>query len=233
MTTELVVTGTEGAVRTITLNRPERKNALTGPLVEAMREALQAAVDDPQVNVILIQGAGGALCSGLDLKEFGAEPQPEWVKGFGDNWAAFHLAMYECPKPTVCALERFAINAGSALALSTDFVVMGDDAFLHVGEVLMGRAAPMNLAWLQLKGGRRLITELAVLGRRMDATWLERNGMVHCVVPGGQVQSAALELATELSKLPAETTAHMKSEIRRFEAGVTPGSLFKPAARQT
>lgn len=231
MTTELVVTGTEGAVRTITLNRPERKNALTGPLVEAMRDALQAAVDDPGVNAILIQGAGGALCSGLDLKEFGAEPQPDWVQGFGDNWAAFHLAMYECPKPTVCALERFAINAGSALALSTDFVVMGESAFLHVGEVLMGRAAPMNLAWLQLKGGRRLITELAVLGRRMDAAWLESNGVVHRVVPNEQVLQAALDLATELAELPAETTAHMKSEIRRFEAGVAPRSLFTPARR--
>jgi enoyl-CoA hydratase/carnithine racemase len=231
MTEDLVQTGTEGAVRTITLNRPERKNALTGPLVVAMQSALDDAIADESVNSILIRGAGGALCSGLDLKEFGADPQPEWVSGFAQQWAGFHLAMYNCPKPTVCALERFAINAGSALALSTDFIVMGEGAFLHVGEVLMGRAAPMNLAWLQLKGGRRLITELAILGRRMDAGWLERNGIVHRLVPDEQVGQAAMELATELSELPGETTALMKAEIRRFEAGIVPETLFRPAPR--
>lgn len=229
MTEDLVLTGTEGAVRTITLSRPERKNALTGPLVVAMRSALDNAIADESVNSILIRGAGGALCSGLDLKEFGADPQPEWVPGFGEQWAGFHLAKYECPKPTVCALERFAINAGSALALSTDFIVVGEGAFLHVGEVLMGRAAPMNLAWLQLKGGRRLITELAILGRRMDARWLERNGIVHAVVPDAEVGEAAQSLAKELAALPSETTALMKREIRRFEAGVEPESLFRPA----
>jgi enoyl-CoA hydratase/carnithine racemase len=232
MTEELVVTVTESAVRTITLNRPERKNALTGPLVQAMRSALDAAIADSNVNAIVFRGAGGALCSGLDLKEFGADPQPEWVPGFGQQWAAFHRAMYECPKPTVCALERFAINAGSALALSADFIVMGDGAFLHVGEVLMGRAAPMNLAWLQLRGGRRLITELALLGRRMDAAWLERNGLAHRVVPDSDVIQAAHELAGELAVLPSDTTALMKAEIRRFEAGVDPASLFSAMPRR-
>ncbi|HMO66049.1 MAG TPA: enoyl-CoA hydratase/isomerase family protein [Verrucomicrobiota bacterium] len=228
MTEQPIRTETEGAVRTIVLNRPERKNSLTGPLVTALRAALAEAVANDAVNVILFRGEGGALCSGLDLSEFRADPPPEWLPGFNREWAGFHLDMYNCPKPAVCALERYAINAGSSFALASDFLVMGETAFLHVGEVAMGMAAPMNLAWLQLRGGRQLITELALLGRRMSADWLYQRGLVHAVVPDADVVTAAMALATELAALPPQTTALMKAQIRRFEAGIAPEQLFAP-----
>jgi 2-(1,2-epoxy-1,2-dihydrophenyl)acetyl-CoA isomerase len=220
----------DGAVRTIVLNRPERKNSLIGPLVTGLRGALADAIGDESVHVIVYRGEGGALCSGLDLKEFRADPPPDWLPGFNREWAGFHLDMYNCPKPTVCALERYAINAGSSFALANDFVVMGESAFLHVGEVAMGMAAPMNLAWLQLRGGRKAITELALLGRRMSADWLERRGLVHAVVPDGEVVAAAQALAQELAGLPPQATALMKAQMRRFEAGISPEQLFAPRA---
>lgn len=231
MTDALILTETEGAVRTIVLNRPERKNSLTGPLVVQMRAALAEAVADEAVRCIVFRGEGGALCSGLDLKEFRAEQPPEWVAGFNKEWAGFHLEMYRCPKPTVCALERYAINAGSALALSADFLVMGETAFLHVGEVAMGMAAPMNLAWLQLRGGRQLIAEMALLGRRMDAVWLERRGLVHTAAPDAEVVAEAQRLAGEIAELPPHATALMKEQIRRFEAGISVEELFAPRQR--
>lgn len=231
MTDALILTETDGAVRTIVLNRPERKNSLTGPLVVEMRAALAEAIADEAVRCIVFRGAGGALCSGLDLKEFRADPPPEWLPEFNKEWAGFHLEMYRCPKPTVGALERYAINAGSALALSADFLVMGEGAFLHVGEVAMGMAAPMNLGWLQLRGGRQLITEMALLGRRMNGVWLERRGLVHEVVADGDVVAEAQRLAAEIAELPPHATALMKEQIRRLEAGVTPEELFAPRAR--
>ncbi len=230
MTEQPVLTETDGALRTIILNRPDRKNSLTGPLVTAVRAALAEAVSDDSVNAILYRGAEGALCSGLDLKEFRADPPPEWLPGFNREWAGFHLDMYNCPKPTVCALERYAINAGSSFALANDFIVMGESAFLHVGEVAMGMAAPMNLAWLQLRGGRGAITELALLGRRMSGEWLERRGLVHAVVPDAEVVDKARELAQELAALPPQATSLMKAQMRRFEAGVEPEALFAPRA---
>lgn len=216
-------------VAEIVSNRPARKNALTGPLVDALRESFDAAVAHADVNAILFRGEGGAFCSGLDLDEFRADPPRDWLPEFPAKWAAFHLAMYRSPKPIVCALERYAINGGSSFALAADFLVMGESAFLQVGEVRMGMAAPMNLAWLQLRGGRQLLTELAVLGRRMDAAWMERRGLAHRVVPDADVAGAAREVAQELAALPAATVAHMKSEIRRFEGGgVSPEALFAP-----
>ncbi len=228
MTDQPILTETDGAVRTIVLNRPDRKNSLTGPLVIALRAALAEAIADDAVHAIVFRGEGGSLCSGLDLKEFRADPPPEWLPGFNAQWAGFHLDMYNCPKPTVCALERYAINAGSSFALSADFIVMGETAFLHVGEVAMGMAAPMNLAWLQLRGGRQLLTELALLGRRMSADWLERRGLVHAVVPDAEVVATANALAAEIAALPPQTTALMKAQIRRFEAGIAPEQLFAP-----
>lgn len=230
MTEQPVLTETDGAVRTIILNRPERKNSLTGPLVTALRAALAEAIADDTVNVILYRGSEGALCSGLDLKEFRADPPPGWLPGFNREWAGFHLDMYNCPKPTVCALECYAINAGSSFALANDFIVMGESAFLHVGEVAMGMAAPMNLAWLQLRGGRQAITELALLGRRMSAAWLERRGLVHAVVSDADVVAKATDLAEELAALPPQATTLMKAQIRRFEAGIAPEELFAPRA---
>lgn len=231
MTDELpILIENDGATRTIVLNRPDRKNSLTGPLVTGLRAALADAVADETVHAIVYRGEGGALCSGLDLKEFRADPPPEWLAGFNREWAGFHLDMYNCPKPTVCALERYVINAGSSFALANDFIVMGETAFLHVGEVAMGMAAPMNLAWLQLRGGRQSITELALLGRRMSADWLERRGLVHAVVPDAEVVATAQSLARELAALPPQATALMKAQMRRFEAGIAPEQLFAPRA---
>jgi len=88
----------------------------------------------------------------------------------------------------------------------------------------------MNLAWLQLRGGRQSITELALLGRRMSADWLERRGLVHAVVPDAEVVATAQSLARELAALPPQATALMKAQMRRFEAGIAPEQLFAPRA---
>ena len=133
-----------GGVAEIILNRPARKNAVTGPLARAAADAVDAASADAGVHVILLRGEQGVFCSGLDLKEFNAEPKPDWVAGFGDHWRGLHERLFACDKAVVCALEGFAINAGSALALSADYLVVGETAFLQVGEVRQGRPAPMK-----------------------------------------------------------------------------------------
>ena len=134
-----------GGVAEIVLNRPARRNAVTGPLAERLHAEIVAATEDDEVAVLLLRGAGGAFCSGLDLGEFRADPPPDWLPAFSNLWLDVHAALYDCPKPIVAALERFAINAGSALALAADLLVAGEQAFLHVGEVQMGMAAPMNM----------------------------------------------------------------------------------------
>ena len=121
----------DGAVAEIILNRPERKNAVTGPLAEAATAAVAQAEADPTVRVILLRGEGGVFSSGLDLKEFNAEPRPEWLPRFQGLWRGLHERLFACDKAVVCAMESYAINAGSALALSADYLIAGDTAFLQ------------------------------------------------------------------------------------------------------
>ena len=146
MATEQVLIERSGHVAEIILNRPERKNAITGPLARALQDAIEACSADGEVRVILLRGASGVFSSGLDLKEFNADPRPDWLPAFQATWRGVHERIYATDKAVVCALEGYAINAGSALALSADFIVAGEGAFLQVGEVRQGRPAPMNSA---------------------------------------------------------------------------------------
>ena len=138
----------EGAVAHIVLNRPERKNAVVQSMAEELAVAFATVSTDPQVRAVVLRGAGGSFCSGIDLKVAGSDLRAEPITA----WAAVHAARYRCGPPVVVAVERFAINAGAALALSGDLVVMGESAFLQVSEMAMGVAAPMCQAWLHLRG---------------------------------------------------------------------------------
>jgi enoyl-CoA hydratase len=197
----------------IALNRPERRNAVTGPLVAELRRAFA----DAGGATVLLRGEGGAFCSGLDLKEFNADPVPPWVAGFQGEWAGLHREIHAYPGLVVGALERFAINAGAALALSCDYLVAGEEAFLHVGEAKMGRPAPINFAWLYLRGGRRAITEVALRAERIPGPDLQRLGLAHAVVPDADVLERARTLAAELAELPAATIAVMKRTLAALE----------------
>lgn len=101
----------------VVLNRPRQRNAIDGPLGEGLAAAIRRADEDEAIEAVLLRGADGAFCSGLDLKAFNAEPPPDWMPRFGAIWRAAHTSIYECRKPIVAALERFAINGGAALAL--------------------------------------------------------------------------------------------------------------------
>ncbi|MCY4056782.1 MAG: enoyl-CoA hydratase/isomerase family protein, partial [Gammaproteobacteria bacterium] len=165
----------------VILNRPERRNAINGPLGEALTSAIRRADADDGVQAILFRGAEGAFCSGLDLKAFNAEPPPDWMPRFSTIWRGAHKAIFECRKPVVVALERFAINGGAALALAADLLVAGENAFLHVGEVRQGMAAPYNLAWLRFRHSESVAAQLTLTGRRFTGSELVALGVAYAV----------------------------------------------------
>ncbi len=219
-----------GARGELVLNRPARRNAVTGPMVEEMTKALASLIADAAVEVIVIRGEGGALCSGLDIKEFGADPQPPWVAGFHGRWADLHVALLECPKVIVVALERFGINAGSSLALSGDLMVAGEAAFLQIGEVRQSGPAPMNLAWLALRTTPAVANRLLLTGRRIPGPELELLGLAAEVVPDSQVLDRARALADELAGYPDDGPARAKASVRSvFAPGLDARSHFEMA----
>lgn len=213
----------------LVLARPQRKNAIIGPMVAELRAGL-AALLQGGARVIVLRGEGGAFCSGLDIDAFAQNPAPAWRQTFAADWAAWHLDLYRCPAVIVCALERFAINGGSSMVFASDLVVMGEEAFLLVGEAVQGMAAPMNVAWLRIKTTEAIAAQLTLAPRRMKSVELQRLGLVYEVVADADVATRAGAVAATLAGYPPSGIAEIKSHLRRLGNAGDGEAWFKPAA---
>ncbi len=200
----------------LVLNRPATKNAINGPFGERLAEHATALNADPSIGVVLLRGAEGAFCSGLDLKAFNADPAPAWQANFQSIWRAAHSALFNLNAALITGVERYAINGGAALALAGDFMVIGEAAFLQVGEVQQGMAAPYNLAWLRLRHSEALTVQVALLGKRIDGVTAVTMGLATESVADEQVLTRAQALACELAQYPEGALAHVKAVSRRY-----------------
>ena len=198
----------------VVLNRPERKNAIVGPLGAQLSAVIEEFNKDSAVRLILLRGAGGAFCSGLDLKEFNEEPRPGWIDDFQSIWRGAHRALFNCQKPIIGALERYAINGGAALALACDLLVVGQESFLQVGEAQIGMGAPYNLAWLGLRQTESTIAKIALTGKRINGEEMEKLGLATEVVPDERVLSEARKLAQDLAGYPRNGLFRIKAVMR-------------------
>lgn len=230
MADDVVYIERRGAVAEVVMNRPERKNAVTGPLAVGLRDAFRALADEDGVSVVLLRGAGGAFSSGLDLKEFNADPKPAWLGDFQTYWRGAHAAIYDCPKLIIGALERYAINGGGALALGCDLLVAGREAYLQVGEIQQGIGAPMNLAWLRLRHSEAVAARLALTGDRFTGDQLVAMGVAHAAVEDTNVIAEARSLAERLGAYPASGALAIKKTLRALWPGVDGAEWFARAA---
>lgn len=217
-----VIIERDGARVEVVLNRPERKNAVVQSMAVALGEAFAEVGADPQVRAVVLRGAGGSFCSGIDLKVAGSDLRAEPITA----WAAVHAARYRCRAPMVVAVERFAINAGAALALSGDLTVIGESAFLQVSEMAMGVGAPMCQAWLHLRGHSAAVADrVTFLADRISAADALRLGLVTEVVPDDEVLPRARALADRVAAYPPSGPAAVGAIWRRLR-----GELADPEA---
>jgi enoyl-CoA hydratase/carnithine racemase len=194
----------------LVLNRPGRRNALAPDSAAALREGLSTLLAGG-ARVVLLRGEGGTFCSGLDVDLFQAGAGAAWAA----DWTGFHRDLHACPAVVICALERYAINAGAALALGSDLMVAGEGAILTVGEAAIGMHAPMNLAWLRLKAPESVAAQLALGAGRMGGADLHRLGLAWALVPDGEVHDHARAAAIRMAGWPAGTLAGIKAALRR------------------
>lgn len=211
----------------VVLNRPERRNAIDGTLAADLQATLDAVRADASLRAVVLRGAGGSFCSGLDLKAFGAMPKPDWVAGFPACWRRVHATLASLDAVLIVALEKHAINGGAALALAGDLAVCGADAFLQVAEVRLGMAAPNNLAWLRLRHPASVAARLVLTGERVGADELLRLGVVTELVPPERVVPRCRERAAEIAGFPIEGVAALKAALRAAYAGTTPEAWFE------
>ncbi len=214
---------------TVVLNRPERKNAITGPLADQLAVAIDELSADTGIAGIVLRGADGAFCSGVDLKELQTVPQLPWVTEFQSSTRRMHIALFNCACPIVVALERYGINAGTSLALAGDFIVAGDNAFLQIGEIHQGAAIPMNAAWLRIKSSEHVLARMALLGDRVNADELLRLHLVHEVVPADEVRARAEEIAARFATFPDQSSRTIKAGMRAH-LDLDPESWFTSTA---
>lgn len=203
----------EGGVRIIRIDRPDKKNALTAGMYDAMAAALTSAKLAPGVHCIMIAGTPGAFCAGNDLEEF--RHAAESGEGLGDPVLRFLYAIASCEKPLVAAVNGLAIGVGTTMLLHCDYVVASHEArfatpFVNLG--LVPEAASSLLA-PRLMGPRRAFA-LLVMGEPLDATGAIASGLINAIADSADVEQRALEAAQKIVKLPPEAVLSSRRLMR-------------------
>lgn len=205
----------------ITLNRPETRNAIDMPTAEALADAAQALEQDHAIRAIVLRGASGAFCSGLDLQAL--RNHRDGLAGFAARWDRVHAALIASRKVWIVALERHAVNGGAALALAGDLLVCGEGAFMQIAEIRIGMNAPRNIAWLALRHGEAVAARLCLLGERVPATELLRLGIATEVVADEEVLARARAMAATVAGFPMEAVQTIKGTLRAASARMAVG----------
>jgi enoyl-CoA hydratase len=200
MSAEPVLYEVRDHVATLTLNRPEVRNAMNTALREAMLERVTALAVDDDVRVIVVTGAGDrAFSAGADIREF-VEPLPPTQFREQRRRVDFRQVMERCPQPIIAAIRGVALGGGLELALACDIRIAGDDAQLGLTEVnlaiIPGGGGTQRLPRLI---GRGKALEMILTGARIGAAEAHRLGLVERVVPAADVLTAAHALARELA----------------------------------
>lgn len=196
----------------LVLNRPEKLNAISVELRDALEAAFAAAIDDDRIRVIVIAGAGRAFCSGYDLSDAAPSTAWEWRDVLARDVAAT-LAIWSCPKPVIAQVHGYALAGGLELAMACDLIVAADDARLGEPEIRFG-SAPVTLLMPFLIGQKRT-RELLLTGDLVDAATAERIGLVNRVVPRAALASSVDELADRLARVPPDVMAPTKLMLNR------------------
>ncbi len=202
-----------GPVRTLTLNRPEARNALNLALLRALRAELSAAVEAPAVRCLVLTGAGKGFCAGADVKEW-AEAGPEAEAGLSPWVGEAHalvVELAESPLPTVAVLNGAAVGAGLDLALACDFRVAADDARFACAYTWMAYPPDVGGTWLLPRlVGLEQAKRFVYTGEFWDAQTALARGLVSEVVPRERLLEAGAELATMLASGPTVAIGHAK-----------------------
>ncbi len=199
--TLLVADGAHGA-RTLTLNRPERRNAIGPQMVGELHAALSAAFSDEAVRSVVLTGAGKAFCAGADFGQISEGPAP-LASGRGD-YAELLLALTRAPKPIIARVNGAAFGGGLGLVAASTFAVAAEGAELGTPEVNVGLFPMMIMAVLARLVPRRRLLEMMLLGERLKANEALGYGLLNRVVPADELDAAVEGLAAKVAqKSPA------------------------------
>jgi enoyl-CoA hydratase/carnithine racemase len=196
---DLVLTRAEPPVAALTLNRPEKRNALSAEVFAALGEAV-AVLARPGIRAAVVAGEGPVFCAGIDVSALagsGIAPDMQAVARLQQPF----LDLERSPVPTVCAIQGAALGAGLELALACDLRICAEDAVFALPEIEFGIVCDLGGIHRAVRDlGPARARDLVLTGRRIDAAQALQTGLVSRVVPPGEVLAAAHQLATELAE---------------------------------
>lgn len=227
-------------VSRITLDRPERRNALDAAMVEELKDALGRAAGDDRVRAVGIAGTGPDFCAGADLREIRDTVEEGVMASLADAGALGDLfvLMRRLDKPVVALVHGSALAGGCGLATACDLVVADETARFGYPEVRLGFVPAMVMAMLRRAVGERRAFELVALGETIDAARAHGIGLVQRLVPEGELEARGGDLLEELASRSATAIALSKRLLyamdgMSFEAAVRSGAEVNAIARLT
>lgn len=233
MSTDHILVHDEGGVRTVTMNRPDKRNALTAAMYSTMAEALEGADASMEVGAVVIQGSGGFFSGGNDVKDFLTNPPT------GPDSAVFRFlrAIVGCGAPIVAAVDGPAVGIGTTMLLHCDFVLVTPHAKLHLPFIDLGLVPEAASSLLLPKVlGHPLAAEMLMLGRPIEPERAAAAGLVNAVVPADRLVAESQALAMALAAKPRNALRQTKALMRADRDAVRAvmdkeGALFAEALR--
>ena len=231
----LVEVDDRDAVRRVVLNRPEKRNALSGALIEELGEALQAAAADPSVRIVVLRGAGTMFSSGMDVADLGAlaaDPTRlhEWRSSILQIWNLLE----DMAKPTIAQIHGACLGGAAELVLACDMRVMAADAVIGLVETRIGLIPDVGgCSRLPALVGLGRAKELIMASKVIDGTEAERIGLVNRVTEADGLDAATVALTAELLACAPLAVGLAKGVLNAAARPALAGTLEQEVAAQT
>lgn len=225
-------------VRRITLNRPEKRNAISNALRAELFAALQAHDLDPAVSVTIVRGAGVCFSSGYDLKSDLGADQPYYTAGGDGSWSR-HVTqgwtgIWDLAKPVIAQVHGYAMAGGSELAAACDLCYVAEDA--KIGYPVVRLISPPDMQFHPWLVGMRNAMELMLTGDAVDGVEAVRMGIANRAFPADELDAAVLAIAERVAKVPSDLqqlnkrSVHRAMEIMGIRAAMRSGSELQALA---
>lgn len=205
------------SIGVITLNRPDKRNALNSELLNGLGDYLHQANDDPEVKVIVIRGAGEkAFTAGFDLKESMNNNITDIVERRADTQHEldFFRYLWYLPKPVISAVQGYCIGGGNTIALMSDLIIAADNATFGNPEIVLGYTPEIPVELWKLPFNKAV--EWYFEGKYFTGEEMREMGVVNEVVPFEKLEERTMEVARQVARIPAESMGMMKHAIRKM-----------------
>jgi enoyl-CoA hydratase/carnithine racemase len=213
MNYETILYQKDGALLTITLNRPNVLNAMNGAMKDEIKDAIGKASSDDEIRCIILTGSGKSFCAGNDMKAGGGAKSLDDQRKRYHKEVVFGFVFWDCPKPIIAAVNGHCLGTGCEMALACDLTIAGESAKFGLPEVR--HSAGANILIEPWTIGIKRTKELLFTGNAIDAQQAEKWGMVNRVVPDGKLIEESNKLARKIAAVPAYAVQISKLGVNR------------------